>query len=157
MKCHIGFKLLFGALFSAATAAAFVLPASSVSQSRPLAKFRLQQSPVQVQENTFWARSEASPAAVPEIVYILIYNAGTTEEAVHTSTLEDQGNAEVLWAFEDIDDCMQFATLVVENEPPPAFNMALSAEPIPTPVPMSQMVTASQDMGVILRLVPSAQ
>jgi hypothetical protein len=98
-----------------------------------------------------------SPNTLPEIVYILVYNAGTTEEAVYTSSLQNNqaGNAEVLWAFEEIDDCMELSSMLVQHEPPPSFNMALGAEPVPTPVPLSQMQQASQDMGVVLRLVPS--
>ena len=51
---------------------------------------------------------------------------------------------------------MEFASLLVQHEPPPEFNMAIGAEPTPTPTPLSQMETASRDMGLILRFVPEA-
>ena len=120
----------------------------------------LHQTPVQAQEAAYWARSDNDTGVTtrPEIVYILLYNAGTAEQAVHTSSLDDNnGQQEILWAFEDIGDCMEFASLLVQHEPAPEFNMALGAEPTPTPTPLSQMETASQDMGLLLRLVPQQQ
>ena len=115
---------------------------------------QLSQTPVQQAEQEFLQRSTASATPPqPEIVYILLYNPGTAEEGVHTTTLEEEGQ-EILWAFEAIEDCMHFASLLLK-EPPPEFNMALYPEPIPTPAPLSQMEAASRDMGLILRVVPS--
>ena len=133
-------------------------------QSLAIVSTSLAATPVQVQEQDFWKRSSSSSdqqpiAERPEIVYILLYNPGTAEEGVHTSTIqeeEEQGGPEVLWASGDVGDCMQFAELLKTTEPPPEFNMALYPEPIPTPAPLSQMEMACQDMGLVLRIVPSA-
>eukprot|EP00977_Amphora_coffeiformis_P029028 scaffold38322_cov191-Amphora_coffeaeformis.AAC.5 len=97
-----------------------------------------------------WQRSEAS-ASIPEIVYILLYNPGTAEEGVYTTTIQ---GTEILWAFADVTDAAAFAELVKTHEPPPQFNLALYPEPIPTPAPLVQMQTAAVDMGLLLRVVP---
>lgn len=138
---------------------AFVLqpPQTFIKQEQRLSSTScsLASTPVQIQEQDFWQRSEAQEVTKhPEIVYILLYNPGTAEEGVHTTAMDDE-QGEVLWAFADIDDCMQFATLLKETEPPPEFNMALYPEPIPTPTPLSQMEIASREMGLVLRIVPA--
>ena len=131
--------------------------AANVHSHRPWTTTPLFATPVQVQEQDFWQRSADSNQVTerPEIVYILLYNPGTAEEGVHTTRFEED-NTEILWAFVELDDCMQFATLLKETEPPPEFNMALYPEPIPTPAPLSQMETASRDMGLLLRIVPAS-
>ena len=122
---------------------------------------------VQQQEQFLWQRSDASASASsssasstePEIVYILLYNPGTAEEGVYTTTIAqgDDAGREILWAFTDVTDAAGFSELVKAHEPTPQFNLALYPEPIPTPAPLSQMRTAADDMGVLLRVVPGLQ
>jgi hypothetical protein len=159
--CRInGLKVLLLGLVLCVLSSAFVLPLSRrhLGASIPFTHLYASSPPVQAQEGSYWTRSETAPTTTPDIVYILVYNAGTTEEAIHTSSMENDqvGNVEILWAFEEVEDCMEFASLLVQHEPPPSFNMALGAEPVPTPVPLSQILTTTQDMGIMLRLVPLA-
>ena len=111
---------------------------------------------VQEQETVFWQRSEEAPSTPPEIVYILLYNPGTAEEGVYTTTLVDDGTTEILWVFVELTDALEFADLLKANEPPPKFNLALYPEPIPTPAPLAQMETAAVDMNLVLRVVPAS-
>lgn len=109
-------------------------------------------------EVEYMSRSSAkSMVSLPvpfEIAYILMYNAGTKEEGIHT-TFQPTGNGEkeILFAFQALDDCASYADAIIES----GTTADVMAEPVPTPVPLAQIQVACNDMGLILQVVPERQ
>jgi hypothetical protein len=77
-----------------------------------------------------------------------MYNPGTDQEGVHTTEYPKDGSgAEVILGFEDLQNCIHFATALKEN---PNFPL----EPIPTPAPLPQMKASVESMGMDIMVVP---
>lgn len=102
-----------------------------------------------MQEDLYLARASETQGQIrPEIVYILMFNPGNpNEEGVHTTEYPRDSGSEVMIAFESIDECYQFAS-VLKDDP------TIAAEPIPTPAPFDQMEKACWEMGITLQVVP---
>ena len=89
--------------------------------------------------------------AKPEIVYIMMYNPGTPEEGVHTTEYPKGSGADVMLAFESLEECVAFSNLIRDDKSVPL-------EPIPTPTPLQQMEMAVQSMGgLTIKIVPTEE
>jgi hypothetical protein len=119
------------------------------STSRPFSLRRLFLKSLQEQEDSYLEMAASNPNQ-PEIVYILMYNPGTDQEGVHTTEFpKDSEAAEVILGFEELGDCIQFASALKGN---PNFPL----EPVPTPTPLQQMQSAVESMGLSIMVVPSS-
>jgi hypothetical protein len=103
---------------------------------------------LQEQEDKYIDMASQNVFTQPEIVYILVYNPGTEKEGVHTTEYPKDGSgSEVILGFEELGDCVQFATALKSN---PDFPL----EPIPTPAPFQQMQASVETMGLRIMVVP---
>ena len=108
-------------------------------------------TPIELQETKYLQLAASSGEGVvsnPEIIYILMYNPGTTEEGVHTTEFPKGSGEEVMLAFESLEESYQFANMLREE---PSFPL----DPVPTPAPLAQMETACQQMGLTIKIVPA--
>jgi Protein of unknown function (DUF3110) len=122
--------------------------ASVVPPTRSFTLQRLFLQSLQEQEDKYLELASQNAGAQPEIVYILMYNPGTESEGVHTTEYPKNGSGnEVILGFEELSDCVQFATALKTN---PDFPL----EPIPTPAPLQQMQASVGAMGLSVMVVP---
>jgi hypothetical protein len=113
-----------------------------------LSQYPLFLQSLQEQEDKYLEMASQNSRAPPEIVYILMYNPGTDKEGVHTTGYPKDGSGnEVIIGFEELGDCVQFATSLKLN---PDFPL----EPIPTPAPFQQMQASVETMGLRIMVVP---
>lgn len=116
--------------------------------SRPFSLQRLFLKLLQEQADSYLEMAARNPNK-PEIVYIIMYNPGTDQEGVHTTEYPKNSEAEVILGFEELGDCVQFASALKGN---PNFPL----EPVPTPTPLQQMQAAVESMGLSIMVVPSS-
>eukprot|EP00568_Trieres_chinensis_P000589 CAMPEP_0183293946 /NCGR_PEP_ID=MMETSP0160_2-20130417/2455_1 /TAXON_ID=2839 ORGANISM="Odontella Sinensis, Strain Grunow 1884" /NCGR_SAMPLE_ID=MMETSP0160_2 /ASSEMBLY_ACC=CAM_ASM_000250 /LENGTH=164 /DNA_ID=CAMNT_0025455163 /DNA_START=85 /DNA_END=579 /DNA_ORIENTATION=+ len=110
---------------------------------------RLFQTVVEQQEDYYIAlATQYEGYTRPEIVYIMMYNPGTQDEGVHSTEYPKGSGTEVVLAFESLEECNYFSSMLRED---PNFPL----EPIPTPAPLEQMEMSCQQMGVPMKIVPA--
>jgi hypothetical protein len=117
-------------------------------KQRPFLSQHLFLLSLQELEDKYLDMASQNQRAQPEIVYILMYNPGTEEEGVHTTEYPKIGSgSEVILGFQELGDCVQFATALKVN---PDFPL----EPVPTPAPFQQMQASVEMMGLSIMVVP---
>jgi hypothetical protein len=89
----------------------------------------------------------------PEVVYIIMYNAGTEQEGVHTINYPRGSESDILLAFEALVDCVKLANTVKAGASAPGSTFTIPGDPIPTPTPLFQMEAACQQMGLPVAVV----
>mmetsp|Transcript_21792 Transcript_21792/g.32405 ORF Transcript_21792/g.32405 Transcript_21792/m.32405 type:complete len:98 (-) Transcript_21792:119-412(-) len=89
--------------------------------------------------------------AKPDIVYVIMYNPGTENEAIHTMEYPrgTSRTGDMLLAFESIEEVNYFANMIRSDGD-------FMEEPIPTPTPLIQLEMASQQMGLPMKVVPAS-
>lgn len=96
-------------------------------------------------------RAGDTPQMQPEIVYIIMYNAGMPNEGVHTTKFPREEGPEVLLAFAALPDAMDMAAVLKQDA---TVIAEAGGEPVPTPAPYDQMSKAAWEMGIVLHVVP---
>mmetsp|Transcript_13951 Transcript_13951/g.18676 ORF Transcript_13951/g.18676 Transcript_13951/m.18676 type:complete len:164 (-) Transcript_13951:26-517(-) len=105
------------------------------------------------QEDTYLSLAMQSEGvmAKPDIVYVIMYNPGTENEAIHTMEYPrgTMRTGDLLLAFESIEEVNYFANMIRSDGD-------FMEEPIPTPTPLIQLEMASQQMGLPMKVVPAS-
>lgn len=104
-------------------------------------------TPIELQETKYLEIASSAKDAAAEIIYIIMYLPGTSEEGVHTTEFPKDSGTEVMLAFESLDEVNNFSNMLRTE---PSWKM----EPVPTPTPLAQMEAACQQMGLELKVVP---
>jgi len=89
----------------------------------------------------------SSSRELPDVVYAVVYNAGTPDEGIHTMKYPRGTDEDVLLCFEGMADCILFARTIKEDP-------ALDQEPVPTPTSREMIEQACKGMGMRMEIVP---
>jgi Protein of unknown function (DUF3110) len=104
-------------------------------------------------EDYYLGMAMADEDPKPEVVYVIMYNAGTEQEGVHTINSPRGADTDLLLAFESLEDCIQLANAIKQGASAQGSTFVVPGDPIPTPSPWMQMEGACQQMGLPVKVV----
>jgi hypothetical protein len=107
-------------------------------------------------EDFYLGRAMGEEEVKPEVVYIIMYNAGTDQEGVHTINFPRGAETDLLLAFESLEDCIQLANTIKAGAGAPGSTFTVPGDPIPTPSPWVQMEGACQQMELPIAVVKAS-